>query len=86
MGSIGYSELLLILLIVLLLFGGRKIPEVMRGLGRGLREFRKARDDFREAIEGSGDEYAATNTTPPVSPEQAGASESAVPPGDAPAS
>ncbi|WP_419510979.1 twin-arginine translocase TatA/TatE family subunit [Alistipes sp.] len=37
---LGPTELILILLVVLLLFGGRKIPELMRGLGRGVREFK----------------------------------------------
>jgi sec-independent protein translocase protein TatA len=41
-GRIGITEILLILLIVLLLFGGRKIPELMRGLGRGVKEFKDA--------------------------------------------
>ena len=48
---VGYQELLVIFVIVLLLFGGRKIPEVARGLGKGIREFRKAKDDIRDAIE-----------------------------------
>ncbi len=48
---LGYQELILIFLIVLLLFGGRKIPEIARGLGRGIREFKKARDDLRNAID-----------------------------------
>ena len=39
---IGYGPLLIIALIVLLLFGGRKIPELMRGLGRGVKEFKDA--------------------------------------------
>ena len=38
----GGSEWILIILVVLLLFGGRKIPELMRGLGRGIREFNDA--------------------------------------------
>jgi sec-independent protein translocase protein TatA len=42
MGFIGVQELLLILLIVLVLFGAKKIPELARGLGIGLKEFRKA--------------------------------------------
>jgi sec-independent protein translocase protein TatA len=42
MGFIGVQELLLILLIVLVLFGAKKIPELARGLGTGLKEFRKA--------------------------------------------
>jgi sec-independent protein translocase protein TatA len=42
LGIIGGSEVLLISLVVLLLFGGRKIPELMKGLGQGIREFKKA--------------------------------------------
>ncbi|MCL2100274.1 MAG: twin-arginine translocase TatA/TatE family subunit [Fibromonadales bacterium] len=42
MGPIGVPELLLILLIVLVLFGAKKIPELAKGLGSGLKEFRKA--------------------------------------------
>ena len=40
--SLGWNEILLILLVVLLLFGGRKIPELMKGLGKGIREFKDA--------------------------------------------
>jgi len=42
MGFIGVQELLIILLIVLVLFGAKKIPELAKGLGNGLKEFRKA--------------------------------------------
>ena len=42
---LGPTELILILLVVLLLFGGRKIPELMRGMGRGIKEFRNAADE-----------------------------------------
>lgn len=42
MGMIGTPEIIVIVLVVLLLFGGRKIPELMRGLGRGVREFKDA--------------------------------------------
>ncbi|HNW98805.1 MAG TPA: twin-arginine translocase TatA/TatE family subunit [Bacteroidales bacterium] len=42
MGRIGPLEIILILVIVLLLFGGKKIPELMRGLGRGVKEFKDA--------------------------------------------
>lgn len=47
---LGPTELILILLVVLLLFGGRKIPELMRGLGRGVREFKESskEDDKQE--------------------------------------
>lgn len=47
-GSLGMPELLIILLVVLLLFGGRKIPDLARGLGEGVR-------NFRTAIRGSDD-------------------------------
>ena len=42
MGNLGASEILLILLVVVLLFGGRKIPELMKGIGQGMKEFKKA--------------------------------------------
>jgi sec-independent protein translocase protein TatA len=41
-GIVGPQEIILILVIALLLFGGKKIPELMKGLGRGMREFKKA--------------------------------------------
>jgi sec-independent protein translocase protein TatA len=42
MGNFGFTEILLILLVVVLLFGGRKIPELMKGIGQGMKEFKKA--------------------------------------------
>ncbi len=42
MGNFGVTEIILILLVVVLLFGGRKIPELMKGLGQGMKEFKKA--------------------------------------------
>ncbi|MES2411065.1 MAG: twin-arginine translocase TatA/TatE family subunit [Bacteroidota bacterium] len=42
MGRIGMPEILIILVVVLLLFGGKKIPELMKGLGSGMNEFKKA--------------------------------------------
>jgi sec-independent protein translocase protein TatA len=42
MGKIGFTEILLVLLVVVLLFGGRKIPELMKGIGQGMKEFKKA--------------------------------------------
>ena len=44
MGKIGPLEIILILAVVVLLFGGRKIPELMKGIGQGLKEFKKAKD------------------------------------------
>jgi sec-independent protein translocase protein TatA len=42
MGNFGATEIILILVVVVLLFGGRKIPELMKGLGQGMKEFKKA--------------------------------------------
>jgi sec-independent protein translocase protein TatA len=42
MGKIGMTEILLILVVIVLLFGGRKIPELMKGIGQGMKEFKKA--------------------------------------------
>lgn len=55
MGSVGMTELLLILGIILLLFGGRRIPQLMRGLGEGIR-------NFKDGLSGS-------SPTPPEKPD-----------------
>ena len=49
-GSIGHWELLLIMLAILLLFGSKRLPELARGLGKGLQEFKKALNDVKEEI------------------------------------
>ena len=51
MGNLGMSEWILILLVVVLLFGGKKIPELMRGIGRGIREFNDAKNNVKKEIE-----------------------------------
>jgi len=51
MGNLGFQELLVIGLVVLVLFGGKKIPEFMRGLGRGVREFNDAKNNVRKELE-----------------------------------
>lgn len=48
-GMIGFQELLIIFLILALLFGARKIPELARGLGQAMREFRKASKEEEKA-------------------------------------
>jgi sec-independent protein translocase protein TatA len=64
MGPLGFNEILIILIIVLLLFGGRKIPELMRGLGRGIREFNDAKNNVRKEIEeGITEKEKVTTTT-----------------------
>lgn len=54
----GGLEWILIILVVVLLFGGRKIPELMRGLGEGMKEFKKAREDNDKKED---DKKASTN-------------------------
>jgi sec-independent protein translocase protein TatA len=49
--SLGGQEIALLVLAVLLLFGGKKIPELMRGIGRGIREFNDARSTIKDEIE-----------------------------------
>jgi sec-independent protein translocase protein TatA len=63
MGPLGFNEILIILVIVLLLFGGRKIPELMRGLGRGIREFNDAKSNVRKEIEEGINEKEQAKTT-----------------------
>ena len=48
---IGTTEILLIAGVVLLLFGGKKLPELMRGLGRGISEFKKGAREMKEPFE-----------------------------------
>lgn len=56
-------HIILIALVVLLLFGGKKIPELMRGLGRGIREFKDAKDNVQREIEDHINEEKKTTTT-----------------------
>lgn len=55
-GGLGPTEILVILLIVLLLFGAKRIPEVAQGLGKGLREFKKAAKDIQKDIDQAGED------------------------------
>jgi sec-independent protein translocase protein TatA len=52
----GFSEMLPILLIALLIFGGKKIPELMKGLGSGIREFNDAKNNVKKEIQESATE------------------------------
>jgi sec-independent protein translocase protein TatA len=53
LGVLGTQEIILIVIAILILFGGRKIPELMRGLGKGIREFNDAKSNVRKEIEDS---------------------------------
>ncbi len=62
------GEWFFVFLAVLLLFGGKKIPELLRGVGKGIREFNKAREKVRESIH-EGMEEADEPTSPPSLPK-----------------
>ncbi|MBR4437552.1 MAG: twin-arginine translocase TatA/TatE family subunit [Bacteroidales bacterium] len=49
-GSLGWGEILIIALIILLLFGGKKIPELMKGVGKGVRSFKEGMKEVEEDI------------------------------------
>ena len=63
LGNMGVTEWVLIVVVVLLLFGGKKIPELMRGLGRGIREFNDAKTNVKKEIEEGMSEKDAQSTT-----------------------
>ena len=50
LGSLGFWEILLIVLVIILLFGGKKIPELMRGLGKGMKSFRQGMNEVETEI------------------------------------
>jgi sec-independent protein translocase protein TatA len=54
--NLGGQEMIIIFVIILLLFGAKKIPELARGLGKSMGEFKKAREDFEREITRSEDE------------------------------
>ncbi|MBN2731420.1 MAG: twin-arginine translocase TatA/TatE family subunit [Balneolaceae bacterium] len=51
LGGIGGTELIVIFLVILIFFGANKIPELARGIGQGMNEFRKASDSLKDEIE-----------------------------------
>ncbi len=55
-GNLGAGEIILILLVILLLFGAKKIPELARGLGKGMSEFKKGLKDVEKEIKDTGDD------------------------------
>jgi sec-independent protein translocase protein TatA len=65
-------HIILIALVVLLLFGGKKIPELMRGLGKGIREFKDAKDNVqRELEDGMKDDHKVnTTSSTPTTPNK----------------
>jgi sec-independent protein translocase protein TatA len=62
LGALGPSELILIGAGILLLFGGKKIPELMKGLGQGMREFKNAKDGKTELPEAPKEKTSEINS------------------------
>src|SRR5512141_1800236 len=75
-GMLGGWEIVLILAVVLILFGAKKLPELAKGLGTGIKEFKKATREVSDEISSAMDETPppprriTTVTTPPAEPEQ----------------
>ena len=57
LGSLGFWEILLIVLVFLLLFGGKKIPELMHGLGKGMKSFRQGMNEVEDEIKEATKEF-----------------------------
>jgi sec-independent protein translocase protein TatA len=71
-GMFGGYEVVLILAVVLILFGARKLPELAKGLGTGIKEFKKATREVTDEIQNAADDTPATpqRKLPPAQPEQ----------------
>lgn len=66
--NFGGPDLIIILLIILVLFGAKKLPELAKGLGQAIKEFQKAKDEFSDELHKSGDTTAQKpNAQPPPS-------------------
>ena len=63
-GTLGTPEMVVIFLIILLLFGAKKLPGLARGLGKSMGEFRKAKDEFEHEITRAEDEVTKEPATP----------------------
>ena len=77
MGNLGFTEIMIILLVVLLLFGAKRLPEVGASIGKGIREFKRSLTDTQDAIMGNDDQrnlqprQPEDTTTQPKSPPPA---------------
>ena len=58
--SIGIMEITLIFLLIILIYGGKKLPELARGLGLGLKEFKKATKEIKDEVENLADDNKET--------------------------
>ena len=62
--SLGPWEIVLIILFVIILFGGKKLPELARGLGLGLKEFKKATREIKDEVQNAADEVNGDGKEP----------------------
>lgn len=73
LGGLSVWELLLIVLVILLLFGAKRLPELAQGLGKGIREFKRAMKDTGDEVKGSlndQDSQSTPRVTPPSDTEK----------------
>jgi sec-independent protein translocase protein TatA len=66
--NLGGQELILILLLVLVLFGAKKLPELARGMGQAIKEFQKAKDEFSDELHSASKRDVATKPAPSTVP------------------
>lgn len=71
MGNLGFSEIMLILVVVLLLFGAKRLPEVGASIGKGIREFKRSLSDTQDAILSNPDERPPAPRQVDASPQSA---------------
>ena len=82
--NLGGGEIILILAIVILLFGARKLPELAKGLGQGIKEFKKASGDVQNELERAMHEEPPRRSSPPPAAPAPAAPAPAAPPAPAP--
>ena len=68
--SLGFGEILVILFIVLLLFGAKRLPELAKGLGQGMREFKKATSEIQEEMESAVNSATPDQKISPTPPQE----------------
>ncbi|MBM3278628.1 MAG: twin-arginine translocase TatA/TatE family subunit [Candidatus Handelsmanbacteria bacterium] len=68
LNSIGPMEILVIFLLILLLFGAKRIPEMAQGMGKGIKEFKKAMRDVQQEVDVSAPPTHSPNTIAPTPP------------------
>jgi sec-independent protein translocase protein TatA len=70
-GNLGFTEIMVILLVVLLLFGAKRLPEVGSSIGKGIREFKRSISDTQDAIMSTDDQRSNLPPRPGEAPQSA---------------